>query len=107
MKTHSTHLAQLIGSGAAVLLMRGTAPALAKDDTAFNWSITPYLWGTDTAGDLTFRDSNTGSGKVSFGESKGTSLARAHFGYAVGERKQTVFCLAASSSKPNLKAAIS
>jgi hypothetical protein len=39
-------------------------PAAAQDSA--RWSITPYLWATDTTVDLTFRDTNIGSGRVTF-----------------------------------------
>ena len=41
---------------------------LAQTGASANWSITPYLWASDTGLDLTFRDTNVGSGELSFGD---------------------------------------
>lgn len=40
------------------------AQAQPRDDT--QWSITPYLWGTKTKVDLSLRDTNLGSGVITF-----------------------------------------
>ena len=40
--------------------------AMAQDADRIGWSITPYLWASDTSVDLTFRDTNIGAGKLSF-----------------------------------------
>jgi len=40
----------------------------AQDNGAGGWSITPYIWGTDTAVDLTFRDTDIGAGDISFND---------------------------------------
>lgn len=43
-----------------------SATALAQDNV--HWSITPYLWASDTSVDLTFRDTNIGSGDIAFND---------------------------------------
>jgi len=40
--------------------------ASAQQSSNFNWSITPYLWAPTTKVDLTFRDTDIGSGEISF-----------------------------------------
>jgi hypothetical protein len=40
------------------------SPAFAQSD--LEWSITPYLWASDTTVDLTFRDNNLGGGDINF-----------------------------------------
>ena len=40
--------------------------AWAQDSDAFRWSVTPYLWATDTKVDLTFRDEALGGGQIAF-----------------------------------------
>ena len=53
----------------AMLLMLIAAPAArAQDADGFNWSITPYLWATETVVDLTFRDADIGAGEISFSD---------------------------------------
>jgi hypothetical protein len=42
--------------------------ANAQSDDATRWSISPYIWGSNTTVDLTFRDTNIGAGDVSFGD---------------------------------------
>ena len=42
------------------------AQAQPRDDV--HWSITPYLWGTKTKVDLSLRDTNLGSGVISFSD---------------------------------------
>ena len=51
--------------GISCMLAFAAMPAAAQDDPE-QWSITPYLWATDTAVDLTFRDTNIGSEQISF-----------------------------------------
>lgn len=40
--------------------------AHASDDPAFNWSVTPYLWASQTQADLSFRDEALGGDTISF-----------------------------------------
>ena len=40
----------------------------AQDASEFGWSVTPYLWATETRVDLTFRDTNIGAGEISFND---------------------------------------
>lgn len=40
----------------------------AQSDDAIQWSVTPYLWATNTTVDLTFRDTNIGAGDISFSD---------------------------------------
>ena len=40
----------------------------AQEATDFGWSITPYIWATETSVDLTFRDTDIGGGEISFGD---------------------------------------
>ncbi|MDO3722664.1 hypothetical protein QVZ43_13135 [Marinobacter sp. chi1] len=54
--------------GTPVLLAGLGTPVAAQGNPDFNWSVTPYLWATDTTVDLSFRDTNIGSGNVSFGD---------------------------------------
>ena len=49
------------------LLIPATA-TYGQDTDDFGWSITPYLWATDTTVDLTFRDADIGSGELSFND---------------------------------------
>jgi len=42
--------------------------ANAQSGDGDNWSVTPYLWATNTSVDLTFRDANIGAGDISFGD---------------------------------------
>lgn len=42
--------------------------ASAQENSGPNWSITPYMWGSSTKVDLTFRDANIGAGDVSFSD---------------------------------------
>ncbi len=44
------------------------ANANAQSGDATHWSVTPYIWATDTSVDLTFRDTNIGAGDISFGD---------------------------------------
>ena len=53
----------------AMLVMLIAAPAArAQDADGFNWSITPYIWATETTVDLTFRDADIGAGEISFSD---------------------------------------
>lgn len=40
--------------------------AWAQDADSFRWSVTPYLWATDTKVDLRFRDEGLGGDRISF-----------------------------------------
>jgi hypothetical protein len=51
---------------ALMLAPAGTAYGEASD--SFGWSITPYLWATETSVDLTFRDTDIGAGEISFND---------------------------------------
>jgi hypothetical protein len=42
--------------------------AQAQDASDFGWSITPYLWATETRVDLALRDEDIGAGEISFGD---------------------------------------
>ena len=42
--------------------------ASAQENSGTNWSITPYMWGSSTKVDLTFRDALIGSGDISFSD---------------------------------------
>ncbi len=51
------------------LLMLGAfSTASAQNSDSTQWSVTPYIWATDTTVDLTFRDTNIGAGDISFGD---------------------------------------
>jgi hypothetical protein len=52
--------------GAAAVCIGASPAASADDGSAGGWSITPYLWATDTTVGLTFRDANIGTGRLSF-----------------------------------------
>jgi hypothetical protein len=53
----------------AMLVMLMSAPAArAQDANSFGWSITPYIWATETTVDLTFRDADIGAGEISFND---------------------------------------
>ncbi len=49
-----------------VALFGATAHAQTGDAT--HWSVTPYIWASDTSVDLIFRDTNIGTGDISFGD---------------------------------------
>jgi len=53
---------QLAGFVLAALAL----PAAAQQPTTFTWSITPYLWASDTQVDLTFRDTALGGDTITF-----------------------------------------
>lgn len=42
--------------------------AMAQSTNASTWSITPYVWGSSTTLDLSFRDQNIASGDLSFSD---------------------------------------
>jgi len=44
------------------------ANADAQSGNAIQWSVTPYIWASDTSVDLTFRDTNIGAGDITFGD---------------------------------------
>jgi len=51
------------------LLMLGAfSTASAQNSGSTQWSVTPYIWATDTTVDLTIRDTNVGAGDISFGD---------------------------------------
>lgn len=54
-------------AGIAGFCLLGSA-ALAQQSTASGWSITPYIWASSTSVDLTVRDTNIGSGDISFSD---------------------------------------
>ncbi len=51
------------------------APVAASGDGAIDWSITPYLWATETKVDLTADGTPIGGGKVSFSDLQDTTDA--------------------------------
>lgn len=53
----------IVSSGVAMFATNANAQA---GDT--QWSVTPYVWASDTTVDLTFRDTNIGAGDISFGD---------------------------------------
>lgn len=42
--------------------------AFAQESSNMKWAITPYLWASDTTVDLTLRDTNLGSGDLTFND---------------------------------------
>jgi hypothetical protein len=44
------------------------AAAQGEQADAPHWSITPYIWATETRVDLALRDANIGAGEISFGD---------------------------------------
>jgi hypothetical protein len=44
------------------------AAVQGQESGQFGWSITPYLWATETRVDLTLRDADIGTGEISFGD---------------------------------------
>jgi len=58
-------LAWLIASCSVGLF---AANANAQSGDAIQWSVTPYIWASDTSVDLTFRDTNIGAGDITFGD---------------------------------------
>jgi len=62
-------LEQLLSVALIHLLMLGAfSTASAQNSGSTQWSVTPYIWATDTTVDLTFRDTNIGAGDISFGD---------------------------------------
>ncbi len=53
---------------ASIAGLSGPTFAAAAENETFGWSITPYIWATETSVDLTFRDANIGSGDISFSD---------------------------------------
>ena len=53
---------------AACLVLLPVTAAHGQQTNEFGWSITPYLWATETKVDLTFRDTNIGTGEISFND---------------------------------------
>jgi hypothetical protein len=52
-----------------LLALLGTMSAVsAQESHGMQWSITPYMWASDTTVDLTFRDTNIGAGDISFND---------------------------------------
>jgi len=54
-----------------LLMMAAGLPAkaaMAGDAATFNWSVTPYLWASQTKVDLTIRDESLGGDRISFGD---------------------------------------
>ena len=45
---------------AVFMLLTAAVGASAQDRDSINWSVTPYIWASDTSLDLTVRDSNVG-----------------------------------------------
>ena len=61
----------MVRHGVAILLsLMVISPAAVHGQEAdrFGWSITPYLWATETSVDLTFRDADIGTGEISFSD---------------------------------------
>jgi len=52
----------------ALLIVFPMAGAYGQQTGAPHWSITPYIWATETTVDLTFRDTDIGTGEISFGD---------------------------------------
>lgn len=57
-------------SSALLAVVLGTAPTVARAQggDGLRWSITPYLWGTNTSLDLTYRDRDLPSQEISFSD---------------------------------------
>jgi len=68
MNTPAKHRAGLCAIGTFGMLLAANTPASAQDNAGNHWSVTPYLWATDTQVDLTFRDTNIGTGDISFND---------------------------------------
>jgi len=51
-----------------LLVFGGLSPAAAQypQDQAFGWSVTPYIWATDTKLDLAYRGEDIGGAEISF-----------------------------------------
>ena len=68
MNALSKHCASICAGAVLLACSTITTPAAAQDNADYHWSITPYLWATDTRVDLTFRDTDIGNGEISFGD---------------------------------------
>ena len=51
-----------------LLVVLPAAAAQGEQTGAPRWSITPYIWATETSVDLAFRDADIGTGEISFGD---------------------------------------
>jgi hypothetical protein len=51
-----------------LVLLGAISTASAQSTDGMQWSVTPYIWASDTTADLTFRDSNIGAGEISFSD---------------------------------------
>jgi hypothetical protein len=63
------HLNGLMRTFVAVLIivpLGSVSTASAQQGGGISWSVTPYLWAPSTKVDLTFRDTDIGSGEISF-----------------------------------------
>jgi len=58
-------LSLLLIAHCSIFLFATTASAQSGE---VKWSVTPYLWASDTSVDLTFRDTNIGAGDISFAD---------------------------------------
>ena len=67
MKRKNTikHLPILFVAQCTLILFAANANAQGGDT---EWSITPYIWASDTTVDITFRDTNIGAGDISFSD---------------------------------------
>ena len=63
----NTKLNRRVAVFASFLLFPAAAVHAQEADT-FGWSITPYIWATETTVDLSFRDANIGAGEISFSD---------------------------------------
>ena len=68
MKTNQKYRATICAISVLLICTASPAPATAQDTANYHWSITPYLWATETKVDLTFRDTNIGNGDISFSD---------------------------------------
>lgn len=62
----------MLGTTALVILntlgLSWALPAFAQEATDFQWSVSPYIWASQTKVDLTLRDESLGGDEVSFGD---------------------------------------
>lgn len=63
---NGTVVCMVLGIGLVVGLIPGRVAAQSGD--GLKWSITPYVWATQTKLDLSFRDQAIGSEEISFGD---------------------------------------
>jgi hypothetical protein len=61
----SSYLGPVIST---LLVVLPAAAAQGEQTGAPRWSITPYIWATETSVDLAFRDADIGTGEISFGD---------------------------------------